>query len=152
MPSSATPNGAAAVRRLPRSSPLWRPDPLPIRAVLSLGGIGDLEGHAQVFAGACGPEPIPRIIGAAERSYPYADTSPAALAPLGVPVVLMAGEFDHVMPPPIQQALAECLRHVGDTAEVVEIPGAGHFDLVMPTTAAWEVVADRVAGAVAALR
>jgi acetyl esterase/lipase len=143
---------AAARARLPRSSPLWRPDPLPIHAVVSLGGIGDLEGHGHVFAGACGPEPIPRIIGAADRRDPYADTSPAALAPLGVRVVLVAGEFDHVMPPPAQHTFAERLKRAGDTAEAVEIPGAGHFDLVMPTTAAWKVVADRIAGAIAALR
>jgi len=143
---------AAARPRLPRSSPLWRPDPQPIRAVVSLGGIGDLEGHGSVFAGACGPEPLPKVVGVGARPDPYADTSPAELLPLGAPVRLIAGEFDHVMPPATQRAFAERLRKAGDEAEAIEIPRVGHFDVVIPTTAAWQVVADTVAREVAALR
>src|SRR5436190_17441484 len=58
---------AAARHQLPKTSPLWRADPLPIRAVVSLGGIGDLEGQGHIFAGACGPEPIPQVIGLSAR-------------------------------------------------------------------------------------
>ena len=69
---------AASLGRLPKTSPLWRRDPLKISAVISLGGIGDLQGQGDIFAGACGPEPIPKIIGLAARANAYADTSPAA--------------------------------------------------------------------------
>lgn len=131
---------AASRARLPKASPLWRPDPLPIAAVVSLGGIGDLEGQGDIFAGACGPEPIPRIIGAAEREAPYADTSPAELLPSGARVVMVAGEFDHVMPPATGEAYAGRARAAGDEAEAVAIPGAGHFDVVIPTTDAWTSV------------
>ena len=82
---------AAARHKLPASSPLWRADPLRIHAVISLGGIGNLEGQGSVFAGACGPEPIPRIIGAEMRATPYADTSPAALLPIGAPACFWGG-------------------------------------------------------------
>jgi acetyl esterase/lipase len=143
---------AAARGKLPRSSPLWRADPLPIRAVVSLGGIGDLKGQADVFAGACGPEPIPTIIGKAARENPYADTSPAEFLPLGVRVVMISGAFDHVMPPFTGRAFAEKLRKAGDSAEAVAIQDAGHFDVVMPGTAAWKTVAATVAREVAALR
>jgi acetyl esterase/lipase len=131
---------AAARARLPPTSPLWRADPLKISAVVSLGGIGDLKGQADIFAGACGPEPIPRIIGLAERPEPYADTSPAELLPTGAHVVMMSGELDHVMPPPTGQAYGERVRRAGDSAEAVAIPGASHFDVVMPSTAAWKTV------------
>lgn len=131
---------AAARGRLPRTSPLWRADPLRIRAVVSLGGIGDLRGQADIFAGACGPEPISRIIGLADRLEPYADTSPAELLPSGARVVMIAGDLDHVMPPPTGQAYAERVRKAGDRAEAVAIPGASHFDVVIPTTAAWTTV------------
>ena len=142
---------AAARRRLPKSSPLWRADPLPIRAVVSLGGIGDLTGQGDVFAGACGPEPIPAIIGTATRENPYADTSPAELLPLGARVVMISGAFDHVMPPFTGRAFVEKLRKAGDSAEVMAIPDAGHFDVVMPTTEAWKVVAATLAREIAAL-
>ncbi len=143
---------AAARANLPKSSPLWRAKPLKIRAVVSLGGIGDLEGQGHVFAGACGPEPIPRIIGLATRANAYADTSPAKLLPTGARVVMISGEFDHVMPPPTGQAYAAQVRASGDSAEAVAIPGASHFDVVIPTTAAWTVVTDRLAAETATLR
>jgi acetyl esterase/lipase len=131
---------AAARDKLPKSSPLWRADPLRIRAVVSLGGIGDLAGQKDIFAGACGPEPIPRIIGLADRVEPYADTSPAELLPTGARVVMISGELDHVMPPPTGRAYADRVRKAGDVAEAVAIPGASHFDVVIPTTDAWRTV------------
>lgn len=143
---------AAARAKLPKSSPLWRADPLPIRAVVSLGGIGDLQGQGDVFAGACGPEPIPKIIGKATRESPYADTSPAELLPLGVRVVMISGAFDHVMPPFTGRAFVEKLRKAGDSAEVIAVPDAGHFDVVMPSTAAWQLVTATLAREIAALR
>jgi len=142
---------AAARHRLPKSSPLWRADPLPIRAVVSLGGIGDLKGQGDVFAGACGPEPIPSIIAKASRENPYADTSPAELLPLGARVVMISGAFDHVMPPFTGRAFVEKLRKAGDSAEVMAIPDAGHFDVVMSTTEAWKTVAATLAREIAAL-
>jgi acetyl esterase/lipase len=142
---------AAARHRLPRSSSLWRADPLPIRAVVSLGGIGDLKGQGDVFAGACGPEPIPTIIGKAIRENPYADTSPAELLPLGARVVMISGAFDHVMPPFTGRAFVQKLRKAGDSADVMAIPDAGHFDVVMPTTKAWKTVAATLAREIAAL-
>jgi len=143
---------AAGRGRLPQTSPLWRADPLPIRAVVSLGGIGDLEGQGGVFAGACGPEPLPKIIGKAERDHPYPDTSPAELLPLGARVVMISGAFDHVMPPFTGRAFVQTLRKAGDSADVVAIPDAGHFDVVMPTTEAWKQVVAILAREIAALR
>ena len=143
---------AAARHRLPRTSPLWRANPLAIRAVVSIGGIGDLEGQGDVFAGACGPEPIPKIIGLATRTHPYADTSPAELLPTGARVVMISGEFDHVMPPATGRAYVARLTKAGDAGEAVAIAGVGHFDPVIPTTAAWAQVAGVVAREIARLR
>ena len=143
---------AAARHRLPKASPLWRANPLPIRAVVSLGGIGDLEGQGAVFAGACGPEPIPKIIGLATRAHAYADTSPAELLPSGARVVMISGEFDHVMPPATGRAYVARLTKAGDVGEAVAIPGVGHFDPVIPTTQAWAQVAGIVAREIARLR
>jgi acetyl esterase/lipase len=143
---------AAARGKLPKSSPLWRAEPLPIRAVISLGGIGDLKSQSDVFAGACGAEPIPKIIGKADRAEPYADTSPGELLPLGVRVVMISGAFDHVMPPFTGRAFVQKLRKAGDSADVIAISDAGHFDVVIPTTAAWKLVVETLAREVAALR
>lgn len=144
---------AASRGKLPKASPLWRANPLKIGAVVSLGGIGDLEGQGDVFAGACGPDPIPKIIGLADRQNAYADTSPAELLPSGAHVVMISGEQDHVMPPATGRAYVERVRKAGDTAEAVAIPGATHYDVVIPTTDAWKtVVAPAIAREAAKLR
>lgn len=142
---------AASRTKLPKTSQLWRRDPLKISTVISLGGIGDLEGQGDVFAGACGPEPIPRIIGLADRRQAYADTSPAELLPSGARVLMISGDLDHVMPPATGRDYAERVRKAGDSAEAIAIPGATHYDVVIPTTAAWKQVADTVAREVARL-
>lgn len=126
---------AASRAKLPKSSPLWRADPLPIRGVVSLGGIGDLATHAGVFSGACGPT-LAQV--APPKTYP--ETSPADLLPIGVPVTMIHGEFDHVMPPDTGEAYAAKVRAAGDKAAAVEIKGVGHFEPVMPTTDAWKTV------------
>ena len=126
---------AASRATLPKASPLWRARPLKIRAVISLGGIGDLKPHAGVFAGACGPS-IAQV--APPRTYP--ETSPAELLPSGAAVTMIHGEFDHVMPFDTGVAYAAKVRAAGDRGEAIEIQGAGHFDPVSPTTEAWKTV------------
>lgn len=126
---------AAARGKLPKSSELWRADPLPIRAVVSLGGIGDLEPHAGVFAGACGPS-----IAQVAPPRTYRETSPGELLPLGASVTMIHGEFDHVMSFDTGAAFAARVRAAGDLAEAHEVKGAGHFDVVIPTTEAWRTV------------
>ncbi|WP_334163881.1 alpha/beta hydrolase family protein [Phenylobacterium sp.] len=132
---------AAARHRLPKDSPLSRPDPVRIRAVVSLAGIGDLEGQGDVFSRACGADTFPQMLGDPRR---LADTSPAELLPTGARVVMVHGAYDHVMPPFTGLEYVGKARAAGDAAEVVTIPDAGHFDVVIPTTAAWGAVADLV--------
>ena len=131
---------AASRAKIPVASPLHGADPLPIRAAVSLAGIGDLEGQGKVFGLPCGEDTLDLLLDTAHRKAPYADTSPAALLPTGGKVVMVHGVFDSVMPPYTGLAYAEQARRAGDRAEVVTIPDAGHFDLVIPTTAAWREV------------
>jgi len=126
---------AASRAKLPKDGGLWRVDPLKIRAVVSLGGIGDLKPHAGVFAGACGPS-----ISQVAPPRTYAETSPAELLPSGTAVTMIHGEFDHVMPFDTGEAYAAKVRAAGDKAEAIEIKGVGHFDPVIPTTEAWRTV------------
>lgn len=142
---------AAARAKLPRASPLYRPDPLRIGAVISLAGIGDLEGQGDVFSRACGPDTFPQLLDLKARRAPYADTSPLALLPTGARVVMVHGAFDNVMPPFTGLQYAQKARRAGDPARAVAIPDAAHFDPVIPTTPAWRTVADIVEREVRAL-
>ncbi len=47
--------------------------------------------------------------------------------------------------PPTGRAYVERLKAAGDFGEAIAIPNASHFDVVIPTTAAWGGVADAVA-------
>mgnify|MGYP001551868213 CR=1 FL=1 len=142
---------AASRGKLPASSPLWTADPMKIGAVISLAGIGDLEGQGKAFALPCGDDTIDRLVDTAHRKHPFADTSPAELLPTGVKVVMVHGVFDSVMPPYTGRDYVLKVRKAGDKAEVVTIPDAGHFDLVIPTTAAWRVIAGIVEREIRAL-
>ena len=131
---------AASRGKLPAASPLHTADPLAIGAVVSLAGIGDLKGQGKAFGLPCGDDTIDRLIDTAGRKAPYADTSPAELLPTGAKVVMVHGVYDSVMPPYTGRDYAAKVRKAGDRAEVVTIPDAGHFDVVIPTTAAWREV------------
>ena len=131
---------AAARARLPVDSPLRTADPLPIKTVISLAGIGDLKGQARAFAMPCGDDTLERLIDISGRKTPYADTSPAELLPSGTRVIMVHGAYDPVLPPYTGRAYVQLARKAGDAAEVITIPDAGHFDVVMPTTVAWKEV------------
>jgi acetyl esterase/lipase len=131
---------AAGRARIPAASPLHAADPLKIGAVISLAGIGDLQGQGKVFAIPCGDDTIDRLVDTARRKQPYADTSPAELLPSGARVVMVHGVLDPVMPPYTGRDYVAKLRKAGDAGELVTIPNAAHFDLVIPTTAAWKEI------------
>jgi acetyl esterase/lipase len=143
---------AASRGKLPTQSLLHTADPLRIRTVIALAGIGDLKEQGRVFALPCGDDTIDRLVDTANRQDPFADTSPAELLPTGVKVVMVHGVFDPVMPPYTGRAYALKVHAAGDAADVVTIPDAAHFDVVIPTTAAWKVVVATLAREVAALR
>lgn len=133
---------AASRAKIPAASPLHAADPLPIAAVISLAGIGDLKGQGKAFGLPCGEDTLDRLLDTAHREAPFADTSPAELLPTGVRTVMVHGVYDSVMPPYTGRDYAETVRKAGDPAEVVVIPDAGHFDLVIPTTPAWKQVVE----------
>ena len=117
--------------RLPEGSPLRRHDPVPVRAVVSLGGLPDLEEAARSENG-CGKEVIGRLTGGR-----FADTSVPRLAPLGVPQVLINGEDDRIIPTFYAEGYARQMRAAGDEVTVRMIADCGHVELVTPDSAAW---------------
>jgi acetyl esterase/lipase len=126
--------------RLPATSPLRVADPLPIRQIISLGGLADLRGQAQQIRTACEID-VARLTGepSTTRPDPFADTSPAELMPNGAHTVLINGELDTISPPALAAAYALLTHKAGDTAETVLLPNASHFDEVATTSPAWKI-------------
>ena len=129
----------AARPRLPRVSPLRTENPIPIHAVVSLGGLPDLEQAARPPGSGCGTEVIARISGGR-----YAETSVPRLAPLGVAQVLINGRQDRIIPTFYAEDYARPMRAAGDDVRVRMIDRTGHVELIAPETAAWAAAAEEI--------
>ena len=137
---------AAARARLPRTGPLFREKPLPLRAAIALGGPGDLRNFYNLAPKICGPNNvIERLMGGPPAAVPdrYAQGSPIEMLPLGVRQVLIVGVDDPVVPKAARESYAAAGRKAGDVVEVVEVPG-GHFEVIAPISTAWPIVRDKV--------
>lgn len=136
---------AGSRARLPRSSPLYVADPLPVPVVISLGGLADLRNEAALIKSSC-DRCSAQLAGTASAARPdiYADTSPAEMLPSGVRTVLIHGELDSVSPPRVGQDYARRARDAGDAADMVVLPGASHYDEVAATSPAWTIVAAQI--------
>ncbi|MGZ9113263.1 MAG: alpha/beta hydrolase family protein [Brevundimonas sp.] len=136
---------AAARDRLPAFSPLRIDDPLPIRGVVSLAGIADLRAYRETGPDACGgPATIDGLIGVqgTNQRDVFADTSPPSLLPLGDRQVVVSGALDHIVPPRFGKDYATAAASAGDPATSVVLEGAGHFELIDPTSAVWPRILD----------
>jgi acetyl esterase/lipase len=131
---------AAARPRIAKTSVLYAKTPLAIHGVVSLSGILDLQSYRATGPSACGgPATIDGLVG--QRTDPYADTSPARLLPLGVPETILSGGSDRIVPPPFGHDYAAKAKAAGDAVRDIEIPGAGHFDMIDPLSLAWPAIA-----------
>lgn len=124
--------------RLGESSPLYSPDPHPIDGVMALAAAADLEylSEQQTCANAATllMDGTP-----AERPRRYAEGSTMRLVPLGVPQIMVNGELDQTWTVPADRYF-EAASGAGDAVERFTVPGAGHFELVVPGSPNWHVV------------
>ena len=111
--------------------------PLNYAGAVSLAGALDLE---HTWRLNLGKGAAAEFLGGAPREVPerYAAASPAALLPLGVPQVLLHGTSDDRVLLEVSQAYARKARAAGDPVTLIELPGADHFVLIDPTSAAWD--------------
>jgi acetyl esterase/lipase len=131
----------AARPRLSPTSPLHSDRPLPIAAVVSLGGLPDLEQNMRVDNG-CGTAVNAKLAGGH-----FAETSVPRLAPLGVPQYVVNGADDPIVPPELASDYRRRMTAAGDRVQVDLVPNSGHFDLIAPGSSAWARVVRRIASA-----
>ena len=127
--------------RVPATSPLHRTSMLPVHAVVSLGGLADLRRERELIKSSCGRD-TPELAGVPSATRPdvYADTNAAELIPNGSHTILVTGERDTISPPRVAHDYAARARAAGDSAEVVILPGASHYDEVAASSASWPLV------------
>ncbi len=121
--------GAAALRQK-----------LAVRGVVSLAGITDLATYG-AGTGGCNAAVSPLIGGSPdEQPQRYRELSPIGLVPIGVPVHLVHGAADPIVPVLQSQAFFDRTRAARGAAQLFIVPDAGHFDLVAPSSEAWKQV------------
>ena len=138
----------AGRKNIASNSPLYMPDPLRVQAVVSVAGIGDLAWSAPMIGAVCSPDIVPKLVDEARRGKDaYADTSPALLGPLGVPVTMVSGVYDPIVPPAHARRYAQMAGGRGDAAvTLLNLQGAGHFELIAPWTAAGAATVQAIEG------
>ncbi|WP_374143179.1 alpha/beta hydrolase [Sphingomonas sp.] len=139
----------AARPKLPSGSALHVDHPLKIGHVISLGGLPDLEATAASPDNGCGTEVVAALIGPATPAHPdvYADTSVPRLLPLGVPVDLINGENDRIIPMRLGTGYIDQATKAGDDAVLHRIDKTGHVELIAPESAAWAKAVERIEAA-----
>ncbi len=133
---------AAGQHNIAADSPLHTEHPIKIAAVVDIAGIPNLKTDTHT---ACGADVIGQLTGAPTEARPdvYADTSPAALLPLGVPQVVIHGVDDITVAPSIGEAYAKAARAAGDHV-VIKSPPGDHVDEIAPDQPAWAVAASAI--------
>lgn len=141
---------AAARAHLPIDSPLRSLDPFVPTKVISLAGIGDLKAFAPLRA-ICGEDVADRLTPTRSALWgdAYADTSPASLPVPPARIWMISGIYDRLVPPHWAHDYLLTMQTKGrPDIELLNLPDAGHFDLVLPTTAAGSAIVRRIEQAV----
>lgn len=114
--------------------------PLHVAGVVSLAGITDLATYG-AGAGGCNSVVTP-LLGGTPADVPerYRDVSPIERLPIGVPVRLVHGTEDAIVPTAQSRDFVPRSVQTGAAATLTEVHGAGHFDLVAPQATAWNSV------------
>lgn len=127
----------AGRHRLPEGSLGAEPAVRPVAAI-ALAAVSDVE---RAWRDDLGRGAAEGLLGSFDEVPDrYAVASPAALAPLGVPQLLVHGTEDDIVP--VSQSRDHVARD--PDAELVALEGADHFDVIDLRQAAWQVVVERL--------
>lgn len=138
---------AATRHRLPAGSP-WRDDRPAGSVVIGVVALAAVSDLTTCERRALGGQAAGALMGGGYGQFPdrYAVADPIELVPAGVPVRLMHGTADDVVPSEMSMSYALRARSAGAAGDVaatcVLLPGTGHFELIDPLSEAWPQVAD----------
>ncbi|MGA9305330.1 MAG: alpha/beta fold hydrolase [Candidatus Sulfotelmatobacter sp.] len=117
-----------------------------VKGVVSLAGVVDLQ---QAYALHLSNDAVVEFLGGtpAEVVEHYREADPMKLA-IGARQWLVHGAEDDVVPPAFSRDYVGAKQKMKEDARLVEIAGAGHFDVVDPRSGAWKAVEKVVMDAV----
>ena len=102
-------------------------------------GAIDLTTNIEGYEGLCRDRVITNLIGGTPAWVPerYAPASPMKLLPLGVPQVIVLGEYEEYVPLSLARTYVQAAERTGDRVRLMVIPGVGHFEIASPRAAIW---------------
>jgi acetyl esterase/lipase len=109
-----------------------------VKAVVSLAGVVDLQRAYELHLSN---DAVAEFLGGrpAEVGDHYREADPMKLG-IGAPQWLVHGAEDDVVPPAFSRDYVSAKQKMKEDARLVEIAGAGHFEVVDPRAGAWKHV------------
>ena len=109
-----------------------------MKAVISLAGVVDLQ---RAYALHLSNDAVVEFLGGtpAEVADHYREADPMKLG-IGARQWLVHGADDDIVPPAFSRDYVGAKQTMKEDARLVEIAGAGHFEVVDPRAAAWKDV------------
>ena len=128
----------AGRRNIESESQLYVDCPLSIHGVLALAPLADVKGGAESELSS---DALLAVMGGEPMDAPgaYRNGCPTALLPLGIPQVIIVGSEDQSMLANAKR-YAETAKASGDVTRLIELPGAGHFEIVSVDSKEWNDV------------
>jgi acetyl esterase/lipase len=120
-------------------SPLAAPEPLSLLGVVALAPVADLIRAREL---GLSDAAVAEFLGGDPQLHPdrYAAASPIELLPLGIPQVLIHGEADEDVPIELSERYIGAAQAAGEDAQLLRLPGTGHFEVVDPRAGQWLTV------------
>ncbi|MFK7802681.1 MAG: alpha/beta hydrolase family protein [Anaerolineae bacterium] len=134
---------SAARGHLPVDSDIYTANPLKFKSVVALAPVCDLE--RAVAWGICVDASDVLVGGHPRKVYAnYYQGSPSALLPLDIKHVTINGALDDIVPLEYVEPFVATAKKLGDDASLIGVPDVGHFEIVLPTHPAGELVVDTI--------
>ncbi|RDI64590.1 alpha/beta hydrolase [Nocardia pseudobrasiliensis] len=120
--------------RLPSRNSWFREELPPIAGIVALAPVTDL---AEAYRLGSGEDAVAEFLGGGPDRFGdrYAVAEPITLGPVPVPVIVVHGELDQRVP--VEMSRDYCAK---TGAELVELAGVDHFQLMDPDSPAWPAV------------
>lgn len=111
---------------------------LNIRGVVALAPVADLPAVATTEGFAC-RDSLDGLMGGTYVDYPqrYRAASPASMDDIRVPLIVVSGEQDSIIPSVYVQKYVDAAKEKGNTIQHIVVSPSGHFEMITPSASVW---------------